>query len=289
MLLADHRESSGCHDPATSGPDSRGQKRPDVEMNPDPTIRMRADARASHAVSPATQVSHARRAMHGRAVAARVFAACLVTLGATGGWAQKADRDQPTNVEADRLEYDDARQRTVFTGRVVLTKGSLVIRGERLVLDQANDERQNAVATGRPASFRQKRDGVDQFLEGTAAKIEYDSGAEKLVFTGGAVLTRLECGKATDEISGALIVYDARAETFSVDGRPRADGKPAADGSGRVRVTIQPRSDARKSADQPAGASDNGKAVPCPPSPPVGLKPAPRIESPRPGSAAPKR
>lgn len=212
--------------------------------------------------------------------------------------AQKADRNQPTNVEADRLEYDDARQRTVFIGRVVLTRGSLVIRGDRLVLDQSGDDRQNAVATGKPAKFRQKRDGSDQFLEGTAAKIEYDSTTEKMVFTGSAVLTRLDCGKLTDEISGALIVYDARAETFSVDGKPRADGKPATDGSGRVRVTIQPRTDSRKSADPAPGTPATGAAArsatsaggitPCPPTPPLELKPAQRIESPRQGSAAAK-
>ncbi|MGE0312056.1 MAG: lipopolysaccharide transport periplasmic protein LptA [Lautropia sp.] len=206
--------------------------------------------------------------------------------------AQKADRDQPTNVEADRLEYDDGRQRTVFTGKVVLTKGSLVIRGDRLVLEQGANERQTAVATGKPASFRQKRDGTDQYLDGTAAKIEYDSASEKLVFTGGAVLTRLECGKPTDEISGALIVYDARAETFSVDGKPRTDGKAAADGGGRVRVTIQPRTEARKPADGASKPAANGggakSAAPCPPGTPVDLQAAPRITTPRPGATPAK-
>jgi len=215
-----------------------------------------------------------------------VALAALVTFATAGlpgagvrdARAQKLDRDQPTNVEADRLEYDDSRQRTVFIGKVVLTKGSLVIRGDRLVLDQGAGEKQTAVATGKPASFRQKRDGVDQFLEGTAAKIEYDSAAEKLVFSGGSILTRLECGRQTDQISGALIVYDARAETFSVDGKPQADG------GGRVRVTIQPRSEPRQDSRQ-SDTTARKSAAPCPPSAPVELKTAPRIASPRAGSA----
>ncbi len=244
-------------------------------MKPDTTNRARPLARAARA-------AHA-------AFATLTFA---LAVGLTpGASAQKADRDQPTNVEADRLEYDEARQRTVFIGRVVLTKGSLVIRGDRLVLEQGSEERQSAVATGKPASFRQKRDGTDQFLDGTAAKIEYDSATEKLVFTGGAVLTRLECGRATDEISGALIVYDARAETFSVDGKPRTDGKTGvADGGGRVRVTIQPRTDARKPAEGAATPAPGGAkgVAPCPPGAPVDLKPARRIESPRPGTPAAK-
>ena len=213
------------------------------------------------------------------AITTLALIAALALPGAGTGiaLAQTADRDKPTQVEADRLEYEDARQRTVFTGKVVLTKGTLIIKGDRLVLEQGANDRQTAVATGKPASFRQKRDGVDQLLEGIAAKIEYDSGPEKLVFTGGAILTRTECGRQTDQISGALIVYDARAETFTVDGKPKSDG------SGRVRVTIQPRAEGRDAS------SAAGKApAPCPSAAPLNLKTAPRIESPRAGSTTPK-
>ena len=36
------------------------------------------------------------------------------------------------NVEADALRYDDLKQTSVFTGRVVLTKGTILIRGARI-------------------------------------------------------------------------------------------------------------------------------------------------------------
>ena len=36
--------------------------------------------------------------------------------------AEKADRNKPMNIEADALRYDDLKQTSVFTGRVVLTK-----------------------------------------------------------------------------------------------------------------------------------------------------------------------
>jgi lipopolysaccharide export system protein LptA len=45
--------------------------------------------------------------------------------------AEKADRNKPMNVEADTMRYDDLNQTSVFTGKVVVTKGTIVIRGAR--------------------------------------------------------------------------------------------------------------------------------------------------------------
>lgn len=211
-----------------------------------------------------------------RRVAGPMLAASAVLAGlllASPVAAERADRDKPTNVESDNLQYDDTRQTTVFNGKVVLTKGTIVIRGDRLVLRQVAEGEQSAVATGRPASFRQKRDGVDQHIQGVGQSIEYDSRAEKVTLTGSAMLSRLECGRAIDQITGAVIVYDGRSETFNVDGKP----------GGRVRVTIQPRGDAPGSRNGEAKA-----AAPCPPGAPTELKAAPRIATPRPDAPAVK-
>ncbi len=48
-----------------------------------------------------------------------VVAALLCLAGAAQ--AEKADRNKPMNIEADSLRYDDLKQVSVFTGRVVLT------------------------------------------------------------------------------------------------------------------------------------------------------------------------
>ncbi len=247
---------------------------------------------------------------------AHAGAAALLLL-AVGAWlsparAERADRDQPTNVESDRLYYDEGKQTTEFTGRVVLTKGTLLIRSDHMVLRQLAENQQMATARGKPATFRQKRDGPgEQYFNGSAQTLDYDSRNEKLTLTGSAMLIRSECGRNMDQITGALIVYDGRNETFSVDGGTSAGGGPASagaggqvkggsssgsagsakggaaaagssgngqpgGGSGRVRVTIQPRADGKGAG--PGSAAAN----PCPPSDPARLKPDPRINSPRP-------
>ena len=49
-------------------------------------------------------------------------------VGASGiAHAERADRDKPMNIEADALRHDELKQTSVFTGNVVMTKGSIAI------------------------------------------------------------------------------------------------------------------------------------------------------------------
>ncbi|MGH8829851.1 MAG: LptA/OstA family protein, partial [Polaromonas sp.] len=58
--------------------------------------------------------------------------AALAVGAALPAAAEKADRDKPMNAEADALRYDDLKQTSVFTGNVVITKGTTIVRGERV-------------------------------------------------------------------------------------------------------------------------------------------------------------
>ena len=162
----------------------------------------------------------------------------VLVVGAGPALAEKADRDQPMNAEADALRYDDARQTSVFTGNVVITKGTIVIRGAQVEVRQDAQGGQFGVVNGSPAFFRQKRDGVDEFIEGTAQRIEYDSQADTVRFIGNALLRRLTGGRINDETTGALIVYNNATDVFTVDGGPsnKTPGNP----TGRVRAMLTP-------------------------------------------------
>jgi lipopolysaccharide export system protein LptA len=81
-------------------------------------------------------------------------ALALCLLGPLAANAEKADRDKPMNVEADALRYDDLRQVSVFTGRVVLTKGTILIRGARLEVRQDADGFQYGIVTAEPGARR---------------------------------------------------------------------------------------------------------------------------------------
>jgi lipopolysaccharide export system protein LptA len=153
--------------------------------------------------------------------------------------AQRSDRSQPMTIEADRQSTVDLAKRiVVFVGNVVITQGSLRITAERVEVRESPEGWRSAVAfgeAGRPATFRQKRDGVDEVIEGRADRLDYDGRADTVRLAGNALLRRLRGAAPADEVTGALITYDNVNETFSVS---------AGEGGGRVRAILTPRESA---------------------------------------------
>jgi lipopolysaccharide export system protein LptA len=164
----------------------------------------------------------------------------LALLNMTPARAEKADRDKPVNIEADSMTYDDTKQLNIFTGNVTLSKGTILLKADRLVLRQDPDGFQYGTATGNPATFRQKRDGVDQFITGEGLRIDYDGKTEIVNLRHKANMKRLQGERITDEVHGNIITYESRTEFFTV----QSGGTQAAtrdNPTGRVRVIIQPK------------------------------------------------
>ena len=199
-----------------------------------------------------------RRVLPGLALTA------VLTL-AGGAHAERADRLQPLHAEADKLHYDDARQTSVFTGSVVITKGTILIRGDRVEVRQDAQGNQFGVVTGKPGSFRQKREGLDEHIEGLAERIEYDSRSEVVTFTGAAVMRRYKGTQLNDETMGSVITYNSGNDTFSVEGG--SGNRTANNPSGRVRAMLTPVPKADAPADpvaapaslKPSAPSDKGR------------------------------
>jgi lipopolysaccharide export system protein LptA len=101
-------------------------------------------------------------------------------LPAASAHADKSDRDKPINLEADRVTVDDAKQIATFTGNVILTQGTMILRGDRMEVRQDKAGFKQGTTWGNLAYFRQKREGYDDFIEGWAERIEYDSRADKV-------------------------------------------------------------------------------------------------------------
>lgn len=170
--------------------------------------------------------------------------------------AEKADRDKPMNVEADDLRHDDLKQTSVFTGRVVATKGTIVIRGGRLEVRQDPEGFQYGLVVGEPgkrAFWRQKREGVEEFLEGEGDTIEYDGKADRVKFIGRAELRRYRGTVLADETQGSLITYENTTDVFTVNGAPLGQ-RQGANAAGRVRAVLTPRSATAASVPAPAAS-----------------------------------
>jgi len=186
------------------------------------------------------------------------FARGLVLMLSIAGaaHAEKADREKPINLEADRVSVDDAKQVSTFEGRVVLTQGTLIIRGDRMEVRQDTHGFKTGITWGSLAYFRQKRDGYDEYIEGWAERIEYEGRADKV-----QMFNRASMKKGGDEVSGNYISYDANTEFFQVTGGSK---QTSAGGNSRVRAVLQPKPKEKPDAQ-----------------PPVPLKPAAEVGAPR--------
>jgi lipopolysaccharide export system protein LptA len=177
--------------------------------------------------------------------------AAAAGLAGAGARAEKADRAQPTVIVADHQTVDDLKQISVFTGHVVLTKGTVRITGERMEYREDPEGYQYAVVTAAPeelATFHERRDpshpGVEETIDGVAERIEYDNRADTVRLFTRAQVKRFENGVSRDEFSGERIFYDARNAHYDLSG-------PGANPGGRVVTRIAPRLPAPPAAPAP--------------------------------------
>lgn len=153
--------------------------------------------------------------------------------------AERADRDKPINIEADRMTVDDRNKVQVFEGRVKLVQGTLVITASKVVVTQDEDGYQKGVATGGEgglARFRQKREGRDEYIDGEGERIEYYSRTDKA-----QLFQRAYMKSGKDEVRGQYIEYDGYTEKYLVTNGPNAS---VVQGGERVRAVIQPKGSA---------------------------------------------
>jgi len=167
-------------------------------------------------------------------VASALVAALLCAFSAPKALADRTDRDKPVNIESDRMVADDAKKIATFEGKVVLTRGTLVIRADRIIVRQDSDGFHYGVATGKPATFRQKREGNDEYISGEAFRIEYDGRAERVVLFNSARLHR----DRGDDVRGNFISYNTATERFTVQASADA---PEGSRNERVRAVIMPK------------------------------------------------
>jgi lipopolysaccharide export system protein LptA len=161
-------------------------------------------------------------------------------------FAERADRDKPLFLEADQVLIDDTQQTSNFIGNVRLTQGTMLIRGDKIEVVKYRDSFKQAKAYGNTASFRQKREGSEEYVEGYGERIEYDARSGTVDF-----YVRARVKRELDEVRGDHITYSMKTETFQVSSSANSIGTPPR----RVRAVLQPKPKADASAPPAQDAS----------------------------------
>ena len=174
----------------------------------------------------------------------------------TSAAAERSDREKEIVVGADRLTADDANRTSTFEGSVVVTQGTMRMTASKVTVKEDAQRHKFYVASGSPVTFRQKRDKVDEWVEGYAERAEFDDRNDVL-----KLYTRARVKSNQNELAGDFISYDMKREVAEVSGAP--PGKAAAPDA-RVKVIIlppkrSPEADDKKAAPGVSLKSDPGK------------------------------
>ena len=168
--------------------------------------------------------------------------ACCAALPAA---AEKADREKEIVINADKSVGDDANHTITLDGNVVVSQGTMRITAARVVVKEDPQRFKHYTATGSPVTFRQKRDNVDEWIEGFAQRAEFDEKSDLLKLFDNARVKSNE-----NEITGQYIQYDMTKQVAEVMGAPPGQKPP--EGS-RVKVIIVPAK--KEEAGKPAPAA----------------------------------
>ncbi len=161
---------------------------------------------------------------------------CLLSISPSYVFAEKADRDKPIELESDTMTSDDSKSTSVYTGNVILTQGTLLIKADELTIREDNQGFQHSTSTGNPTSFKQKREGKNEYIEGSAQRIEYDGRMDKV-----HLYSKAWVKKGEDVVYGDYIMYDANAEfAKAMSGNTKNKAGETVPG-GRTRAIIQPK------------------------------------------------
>lgn len=161
------------------------------------------------------------------------------TAPATASSSTKPAEEPDTIILSDTLHYNDIKKTSIFTGNVVMTRGLMTLRSNKLVVHQDADGYQYGTATAKPnqlVTIRQERPEQYEVIKAKGLRAEYNGKTNEIEMIGQAVITRYICGKEFDQISGERVKYNQKKNTYEAYAGPNSTTK-----NGRVRSVAQPR------------------------------------------------
>jgi len=169
-----------------------------------------------------------------------LFALAISLLFPLQAIALNTDSNQPMNIEADRVDIDDEKGTNTFTGNVVITRGSIRISGDKVIVYRDKEKNLDKIhSTGKPAHFQQTPDNKNVPVIAEAKELFFDAVKEILIMRrNGKIL------QGGDTFVGEHIVYDSKRNKITAKQGKSTSGSK--NNNGRVHITIQPKNKTKK-------------------------------------------
>lgn len=170
-----------------------------------------------------------------------IFICALVGL-ASSVWSLKSDDDQPIQITANSATADQKNKTTQFTGKVVVTRGSILVKANTATASEDPSGYKVITLSGSPVTFEQMNDDGEK-TEGQCNNFEYNTKTSMAILSG-----RARVKKGDNLVMGDKLTYNTQTQIYSATSN-NANGINT-EKAGRVTVILQPN---QKGKDSNAG------------------------------------
>ncbi len=144
--------------------------------------------------------------------------------------AKSTDEDAPLHIEADQLEMNEKNNVSIYNGHVKISKGSMKITGDKIIIKNKNGRLYKIHIDGKPATFYQLND-LNEIISAESHIMNYEAKTGILELKEKALLL-----KSKNRFSSEHIIYDTLHDIVKAG----KHNSPAIDTPPRVKITIYP-------------------------------------------------
>ena len=155
-------------------------------------------------------------------------------LGSASALALPNDRDQPIRIQADDAHLDDKQGVATYKGDVIITQGSMMIKGNTVTMTRAaNGDIDVVTSVGNLAYFEQQQDAAKpDKMKGWAVTIQYQAQKDTVILT-----DRAKVENESNTTEGEKIVYNTKSQVATAGNA----GGAATTTRPRIDMVIQPK------------------------------------------------
>ena len=154
----------------------------------------------------------------------------------TGSRAAEAEAVEKIFIDADHMQLNIETGYSVYTGNVRIRQGELKLTGDKVTVQQSDDEIQRITVIGKPAHYDHVTEKGEN-IQAQSERMVYTASQNELVMTINAQLKQPD-----NQVNSQKIIYDTEKKIVIAgdkNGSFSSDSEP--DSRQRVNITLTPK------------------------------------------------
>jgi len=154
----------------------------------------------------------------------------------TDGQAAETKAVEKIFIDADNMQMNIETGYSVYTGNVVIRQGELKLTGDKVTVQQTNNEIERITVTGKPAHYNHVTEKGEN-IQAESEHMVYTANQNKLVMTINAQLTQPD-----HQVNSQKIVYDTEKKIVIAGEKNSATSSTSGSNTKqRVNITLTPK------------------------------------------------